>query len=363
MKGAFGGGNGNEGRWRVILRKNMRLLKPSVQMWVSLLALAAGSLLAGCRQGQDAACRPDPAAASPAAPLHLAHLERPFFELKTPAQALQFMQANPTFARFYLQAGQVVPDSLADGLTRLSTNPALQKLNQQTATAFADSAALRQDLAAMLGRVKYYFPDFQVPRAATFVSGFQGKDLFVNDSLLVISLDWFAGPKASYRPDLPNYMLRRYRPPFVLPAVAFAIASKYNKHQLTATSMLDQMVDQGKRLYFAGQMLPCASDTLLLGYTGKELRAVQGNEGRVWGHFLENNLLFATEPFQIQKYVGERPNVPEIDRTAPGRIGQWVGLQIIRKYMAEHPNKTLPQLMAESNAQKILDESHYRPKK
>ena len=339
----------------------MSLLKPSAWAWAGLLAV--GSLLAGCQQGQDAACRPDPAAAAPPAALRLAHLERPFFQIKTPAEALQFMRANPAFAKFYLQAGQVPPDSLADGLVRLSTNPALQKLREQTATAFADSAALRQELEAMLGRVKYYFPDFHVPRAATFVSGFQGKDLFVNDSLLVVSLDWFAGPKASYRPDLPNYMLRRYKPPYVLPAVAFAIASKYNKHQLTATSMLDQMVDQGKRLYFAGQVLPCASDTLLLGYTGKELKAVQFNEGKVWGHFLENNLLYATEPFQIQKYVGERPNVPEIDKTAPGRIGQWVGLQIVRKYMAEHSAVTLPQLMAERDAQKLLNESHYRPKR
>jgi len=350
-------------RWEsVILRENSYSLK--VSAYITAFGLAAAALLAGCQRGADSGCRPDPAANAPAAPLALRHLERSFFQIKNPAQGLQFVRANPVFARYYLQAGQAPPDTLARALTQLATNPDLQKLSQQTAAAFADSVGLRHDMAAMFGRVHYYFPDFKTPAvAATYVSGLLGKDIYINDSLLVVSLDWFAGPQASYRPNLPGYMLRRYRPTNVLPTLAIAVSSKYNRHQLTATSMLDQMVDQGKRLYFAGQVLPCTPDSLLLGYSGKELRNVQFNEARIWGHFLENNLLFSTTPFIIQKYVGERPNVPEIDRTCPGRVGQWVGLQVVRKYMAEHSEVTLAQLMADKNTQHILNDSHYRPKK
>lgn len=347
---------------RVILHKNTPRVKLSSLL--SGLLLATAGLLAGCRPGAADGCRPDPAAGAPAAPLHLTHLERAFFQIKNPAEGLQFMRANPVFGRYYLQAGQAPPDTLAKALAQLATNPDLQQLNQQTAAAFADSAALRKDMAAMFGRVKYYFPDFKTPPvAATYVSGLLGKDIYINDSLLVVSLDWFAGPQAKYRPDLPQYMLRRYRPANVLPTLALAVSSKYNKHQLTTTSVLDQMVDQGKRLYFAGAVLPCTPDSLLLGYSAKELANVKFNEARIWGHFLENNLLFSNTPFVIQKYVGERPNVPEIDRTCPGRVGQWVGLQIVRKYMTEHDNVTLAQLMAQKDAQRILNDSHYRPKK
>ena len=102
---------------------------------------------------------------------------------------------------------------------------------------------------------------------------------------------------------------------------------------------------------------------MLLGYSAKELASLKTNEPRVWGHFLEKDLLYATTPFLVQKYVAERPNVPEIDRTCPGRVGQWVGLQIVRKYVAEHPDVTLARLMNETNAQRILNDSHYRPRK
>ena len=123
------------------------------------------------------------------------------------------------------------------------------------------------------------------------------------------------------------------------------------------------MVHAGKTLYFASQVLPCTPDSVLMGYTSREMVGLEGNEARVWGHFLEKNLLYSTTPFLLQKYVGERPNVPEIDKTCPGRVGQWVGLQIIRKYVAEHPNVPLARLMAETNAQRLLNDSHYRPKK
>ena len=300
-------------------------------------------LLAGCRQGEEGGCRPDAAANAPAAPLHLEHLERSFFQIKNAADGLQFIQAHPAFARYYLQVGQAPSaEALASSLAQLATNPDLEKLGHESAAAFADSASLRRELATMFGRVKYYYPDFKTPPVATtYVSGLLGKDIFVNDSLLVLSLDWYIGPKASYRPDLPAYMLRRYHPTNLLPTLATAVAGKYLPRKLTAPTVLDEMVTQGKRLYFAGQMLPCTPDSLLVGYTQKELSGVAFNEAKVWGHFLENNLLYSSTPFLIQKYVGERPNVPEI----------------------EHPSVTLPQLMAEKDAQRILNESHYRPKK
>ena len=318
--------------------------------------------LGACKSGPAKGCRPDAAAEAPAVPVRLQRLEFAFFGIKTPAAAQQFMNAHPAFARYYLQRQPANEKELAAGLPPLATNAALQQLGRETAAAFPDSAALRRDLGEVFRRVHYYFPDFNAPPAVTYVSGFLSKDIYVNDSLLVLSLDWFAGPKASKRPDLPQYMLRRYTPAGLLPMLAQNVSSKYNRHELTANTMLDAMVHSGKSLYFTSLMLPCTPDSVLLGYTSREMVGLEANEPRVWGHFLEKNLLYSTTPFLLQKYVGERPNVPEIDKTCPGRVGQWVGLQIVRKYVASHPEVSLGRLMAEKNAQRLLNESHYRPK-
>jgi hypothetical protein len=86
------------------------------------------------------------------------------------------------------------------------------------------------------------------------------------------------------------------------------------------------------------------------------------NEGKIWAHFIQKSLLFETSHFKVNKYTGERPNVPEISARCPGRIATWIGWQIVKKYMAENPQVTLPQLMAQNDAQKIFTLSKYKPK-
>lgn len=318
-------------------------------------------LLAGC--GRDgASCEADPAVAEVAAPVQLERLENSFFKIRNDADARRFLAEHPLFANQFLQRRQFPSeDVLAATLTRLATNAGLQQLSHQTDSVFQDSEKLKNGLEGMFQHIRYNFPTFRVPPVQTFVSGLS-QDMFVNDSLMVLGLDFFVGPAARYRPNVPEYILRRYRPEYVLPTAALAISSKYNKKELTNQTMLGEMVQYGKSLYFAERVLPCTADSLLMGYTDKELRGVLFNEGKIWAYFLDKKLLYNTAPFTVQKYVGERPNIPEIDKTCPGRIGAWVGWQIVRKYMAGNPNVTLAQLMADKNPQHILNESHYRPR-
>ncbi|MBC6699647.1 gliding motility lipoprotein GldB [Hymenobacter puniceus] len=328
-----------------------------------LLALYSSCLLllAACGR-ENESCTPDPAVARVSAPVQLTRLEKPFFQIRTTADAQRFLAQQPLFASQFLQRRQFPSDEvLAATLTRLATNSGLQVLGRQTDSVFQDSGKLKTGLESMFRHIRYNFPAFQVPPVQTFVSGLS-QDMFVNDSLMVLGLDFFVGPTARYRPNVPEYILRRYRPEYVLPTAALAISSKYNQKELTNQTMLGEMVQYGKSLYFAERVLPCTADSLLIGYTDKELQGVYFNEGKIWAHFLDKKLLYNTAPFTVQKYVGERPNIPEIDKTCPGRIGAWVGWQIVRKYMAENPKVTLAQLMADQNPQHILNESHYRPR-
>ena len=52
-----------------------------------------------------------------------------------------------------------------------------------------------------------------------------------------------------------------------------------------------------------------------------------------------------------------------VGEKCPGRIGQWVGWEIVNKYRETHPNVSLTQLMQMPNAEQIFKESRYRPEK
>ena len=52
----------------------------------------------------------------------------------------------------------------------------------------------------------------------------------------------------------------------------------------------------------------------------------------------------------------------EIDNESPGRIGVWVGWQIVRAYMKRFPNTIITDLF-DLSPQKLFQTSGYKPKR
>ena len=71
--------------------------------------------------------------------------------------------------------------------------------------------------------------------------------------------------------------------------------------------------------------------------------------------------MYATSHLVKQKYISERPKTVEVGEQCPGRIGTWVGWQIVKKFMQTHPDIVLSQLMEMQNASQLFKESGYKP--
>ena len=52
----------------------------------------------------------------------------------------------------------------------------------------------------------------------------------------------------------------------------------------------------------------------------------------------------------------------EIDNETPGRIGQWIGWQIVRAYVQNNPDISATQLL-KTDYKTIFEKSKYKPKK
>ena len=327
-------------------------------MRIPILFLFTLFLLFGCKQQK---CDIPNEISNIDLEVKIKRFDQQLFKAKSKADVAAFVQQNPQFADQYLQRKNYPSDSaLVNSLYRKATEPNLRQVAAEADERFKDMDALENDMELAFKHLKHYYPKAEIPQVATFITG-MGQDLYLNDNFLVWGLDFFIGPKAKYRPPFPAYILKRYDKPYLVPTSVLLLSSKYN--ETNESNMLSEMIANGKSLYFAQKLLPCTPDSLLIGYTGQDIANVYHNQERIWAHFVEKNLLFETNQFKIKKYVGERPNVPEIGKECPGRIGAWVGWQIVRKYMEEHPDVTLAQLMAEPNAQKILTQSKYKPKK
>jgi hypothetical protein len=193
-----------------------------------------------------------------------------------------------------------------------------------------------------------------------------GPDLVVTDSLIVIGLDYFAGPKAKYRPrgpQYPQYILRRYQKESIVPAIVFAISDKYNATNRADQTMLADMVYYGKGYVFTKTMLPETADSLVIGYSDTQLTETFNAQDIIWGHFIDNQLLYQANPAVKGRYLNERPFTAEIGQRCPGAIGRWVGWRIVGRYHDEHDDVAIADLMRNTDARLIFEQSGYKGQK
>lgn len=242
-------------------------------------------------------------------------------------------------------------------------------LNHEVDSVFPSLKQTENELTQAFKYVKYYYPKAPMPRFIGFLSGFSYQTP-IGDDYVGIGLDMFLGKDSKFYGALvhsiPLYLSRRFTPEYIVPRVSeYYARENLFKERDEDRSLLSKMIYNGKILYFMDQIMPDnMPDSVKIGYTDKQLEWCKNFEGEIWAYYLESNLLFETDYPKIQVFLSEGPFTPglgENNASAP-KLGVWTGWQIVRKYMKENPEVTLQQLMAETDTQKILTKSKYKPK-
>lgn len=182
------------------------------------------------------------------------------------------------------------------------------------------------------------------------------------DSLLIISLELYLG-KAHKFYQYPKYIKQNFEENQIMPDIVSSFLIKKNVSNLDK-SLLSQMIYHGKQLYTKDKLLPNYTDANKIGYTSDQIKWCQENESYIWRYFLEKEMLYDTDPKLNNRFINPAPFSKfylEIDNESPGRIGTWIGWQIVRSFM-ENNEVTLPELL-KMNAKEIFVKSKYKPKK
>jgi len=296
-------------------------------------------------------------------PISVRRLEKEIFAAKSPEELSTILRQNP-YLKGYFGVPKDAPDSLI--VNQLFTNISsqfLQQFNYDLQKQFGDLETVTTQLQQAFSQIKASYPDFKTPKIVTAVTGFLGSDLYVSDSVIVIGLDYFGGPKAKYRPQVYDYQLHRYRQEYIVPAILFFISQKYNKVPVEDQTLLADMVWYGKGFEFVKHVAPATPDSLIIGYTQAQLDGVYASQQDIWAYFLERKLLFQTREGEKERFIGERPATVEISQYCPGAIGRWVGWRMVSQYLQEKPDTKLTELMALTNVQQLMNESKYKGQK
>ncbi|MBR6492636.1 MAG: hypothetical protein IKT13_01740, partial [Paludibacteraceae bacterium] len=113
--------------------------------------------------------------------------------------------------------------------------------------------------------------------------------------------------------------------------------------------------------YLVSQIFDELPEYEVMGYTKAQWDWCVKHERAIWHLIMDQRDLFKTEHIVLTGYLNEAPFTAEVSQDSPGRLGVWLGWRIAASYMAHNPNVTLQELMAEPDAQKILELSFYKP--
>ncbi len=257
------------------------------------------------------------------------------------------------------------PTRYADSIWEAMLTDSLQRvIRKEVSTVFPDFNMQKAELESLYKHMKYYFPRFQEPKVITLTNNVEYQNrIIATDTLVLIGLDNYLGPQHEFYQGMSGYIAADLDKELLVSDIAASLAKKVVSKPKDR-SFLAQMVYYGKELYLKDQLMPILEDAKKIGYSESQLDWAEINEEPIWRNFIENEYLYSTDNKLNTRFLDPAPFSKfglEHDNESPGRIGRFIGWQIVRAFMDKN-SITLPQLLNLS-ADDIFKRSNYKPKR
>ncbi len=257
------------------------------------------------------------------------------------------------------------PEQYPDSIWIAKMRDTIQiELLEELSRSFVEFAPLQEELEQCFQHILYYFPDTGVPKVVTVPTDVDYHNrVILTDTLLLIGLDNYLGGDHRFYEGIDRYITEGMDRKYIVSDVAEAFAKKKVAYPQDRT-FLARMVYYGKILYLKDQLIPSKSAAIRIGYTEEDLDWARANEEPIWRYIVERDLLYSTDAKLGPRFLDPAPFSKfqlELDNESPGRIGRYIGWQIVNAYM-DLGEATLPQLINEP-AESIFKKSRYKPKK
>ena len=239
------------------------------------------------------------------------------------------------------------------------------ELAHEVSKTFTNTDILEGEIENLYNHIAYYFPEFTPLRIITTTSMVDYRNsVIVTDTIALLALDNYLGENHHFYVGIQEFLRKNFKPSQIVVDLAKKHAMRYI-HQPYRKTLLDEMIYHGKILYFLDMVLPNTLEAQRISYTNSELSWAKVNEAYIWRYFIERELLYSTDTKLPNRFINPAPfskfYLEEIDTDSPGRLGQFIGWQIVKSFM--NANDTTLRDMLKMNPETIFNDSRYKPKK
>jgi len=242
-------------------------------------------------------------------------------------------------------------------------DPYMVELYQITMNQFPSLDLIEDQMNKAMQYYYYYFPLAQKYNYYSYISGLdiQQPIKFIENNIIIGIDNYLGSNQQVYRKSgFPKYQSKWLIAERIVPDCMMELASGLIPKQEKGESLLDNMIYQGKLLYFTQAMQPTIADSLLLRFSKSQYDWCRRYEDKIWGVMIDNQFLFKKKHNLVAKFMNDGPFTSVFSKSSPARTGWYIGWRIVSAYMAR-TEASLIDLLQEEDAQKILQASKYKP--
>lgn len=285
-----------------------------------------------------------------------------YLQMPNKEQEAFLMEKYPTLLPAFGSSaiGKKNPETFFGEMKKYFSHPMLKQIYADALSTFDDVSTYEKQLDSSKDIAKQHFPNNNLPRFAMHVSGFK-ENVIVLDSLISISIDKYLGSDyPAYKDFFREYQRQQMQPVFItrdyLKAWLMSDIIGISEEEETLATAI---IKEGKILYALSVLCPDMQENEIIGYTDFQYTWCTQHEKNIWKKIIEQNHLLSTDHLLIGQYINDDLYTNPVSLDSPGRVGRWIGWQIVKLYAKKHKAR-LHDVVA-TDSQIILKNSKYNP--
>lgn len=291
------------------------------------------------------------------------YYSRALFSIDTANFNEELLKIKPDFPFFFDDVSDF--DKTASFLKDFVTDTFTVRINDMVESQFKNFNSLENDIKSVFQRFNYYYPEINNPTIYYYISGidYNTPPVYIKDNDVAISLDFYLGNESKIYDQIgmPRYRSARCQPSYITRDLAQSLYYNVVYRRRIQKDLLTEMIEAGKMYYFIEAMEPSMPDSVLMGYSDSQMQWVENHEADVWASIVGNDMLYSNGLEMYRAFFGDGPFTQAFSNESPARLGEYIGLQIIRSYMTNN-DVSLQELMNNDDVQQIFQTSQYKPK-
>lgn len=335
------------------------MIKNRVVLLKTLLKLSLVGLLASCGGENPNSEKGNTVSGRPLEEVSILNFEKDFRSMKEESFKDDLSALSNKYPLFFASRR---PES--EWVIRFE-NKELGVLSDSLIDLFENKISWKQEVNKAIEVYQKEFVNDVMPEVFVWNSVFEMTEgVWEYDHYLIIAMEQYLGKDHPYYIQMPRYIAEQKDSKYLVRDIIKGFANSKVSSDKDDYTFLNKMLVAGRAYYFTKRMLQDIPEDILMKYPKEKLEWAEENEGEIWKYFINQELIYSTEAKPEEYFLREAPFSKfgqDFDKNTPGRVGEWIGLQIIESLAENNPDMSLETIMGIEDAQAILTLSKYKP--